>query len=54
MVKGGYYAEDDVLDELEANGQIVFRYCDEKGNIEPMSNPNGAMQKYCRYQQQGK
>ena len=41
--EGRYYAEENVLDELEANGQVVFKYCDEKGNIEPMSNPNGAM-----------
>lgn len=40
--EGRYYAEDAVLDELEANGQIAFRYCDENGNIEPLSNPNGA------------
>lgn len=41
--EGRYYAEDDVLDELETNRQIIFKYSDEKGNIEPMSNPNGAV-----------
>lgn len=41
--EGSYYAEDDVLDRLESNQQIIFRYCDEKGNIEPLSNPNGAV-----------
>jgi phosphoribosylformylglycinamidine synthase len=41
--EGRYYAEEDVLDEMEQNGQIVFRYCDAKGNIEPMANPNGAI-----------
>lgn len=41
--EGRYYAEDKVLDELEANGQVIFRYCDENANIEPMSNPNGAV-----------
>lgn len=40
--EGRYYADEDILNELEANGQVIFRYCDEKGNIEPMSNPNGA------------
>ena len=40
--EGRYYAEDKLLDELEANQQVVFRYCDEKGNIDPLSNPNGA------------
>jgi phosphoribosylformylglycinamidine synthase len=41
--EGRYYADENVLDELEANGQILFRYCDEKGMIEPLSNPNGAL-----------
>jgi phosphoribosylformylglycinamidine synthase len=41
--EGRYYAEDIVLDGLEANGQVLFRYCNEKGNIEPMCNPNGAI-----------
>lgn len=41
--EGRYYADDNVLDRLESNQQVVFRYCDEKGNIEPLSNPNGAI-----------
>lgn len=41
--EGRYYAENNVLDELEANGQINFRYCNRKGKIEPLSNPNGAI-----------
>ncbi|HEX8461175.1 MAG TPA: phosphoribosylformylglycinamidine synthase I, partial [Segetibacter sp.] len=40
--EGRYYAEDDVLNEMEANGQVMFRYCDDKGNIEIAGNPNGA------------
>ncbi len=40
--EGRYYAEEKVLDELEVNGQVVFRYCDETGKIDPLSNPNGA------------
>ncbi len=27
---------------LNDNDQVLFRYCDEKGNITPESNPNGA------------
>jgi len=41
--EGRFYAESNVLDELELNQQVIFRYCDEKGNIEPFSNPNGAI-----------
>jgi phosphoribosylformylglycinamidine synthase len=40
--EGRYYADEVVLDELESRGQVIFKYCDEKGNIEPMCNPNGA------------
>ena len=31
---GNYYIDDETLDEMEKNGQILLRYCDEKG--EPM------------------
>lgn len=41
--EGRYYAKDDVLDELEANGQVMFRYCDEAGKITPEANPNGSL-----------
>jgi len=40
--EGRYYAEDSLLDELAANEQVVFQYCDKQGNIDPLSNPNGA------------
>jgi phosphoribosylformylglycinamidine synthase len=40
--EGRYYAEEKILNELEANGQVIFRYCDENGKITPASNPNGA------------
>jgi phosphoribosylformylglycinamidine synthase len=41
--EGRYYAKENLLDELETNGQVVFKYCNEKGAIEPMCNPNGAV-----------
>ena len=37
------YADDATLDRLEAAGQVLFRYCDENGNINPEANPNGAV-----------
>lgn len=40
--EGRYYAADDVLDKLEANQQVLFRYCDEQGNVGPEANPNGS------------
>lgn len=41
--EGRYYADEATLKTLEANDQILFRYCDERGNISPASNPNGAL-----------
>jgi phosphoribosylformylglycinamidine synthase len=40
--EGRYYASDNVLDELEANGQVLYYYCDQQGHITPEANPNGA------------
>ena len=40
--EGRYHADANVLAALEANHQIVFRYCDEHGEVHLKSNPNGA------------
>ena len=40
--EGRFYASEEVLDQLEANGQILFRYCDAEGNVVASANPNGA------------
>lgn len=40
--EGRYYADDETLDKLEANQQVIYRYCDEAGNITDAVNPNGA------------
>ncbi|HXL55313.1 MAG TPA: phosphoribosylformylglycinamidine synthase subunit PurQ [Chitinophagaceae bacterium] len=40
---GRYYAEEHILDELEANNQVVFKYCDEHGNVNIGFNPNSAI-----------
>ena len=39
---GNYTCDDDTYDLLEENGQIVFRYCDEIGEIVDNANPNGS------------
>ena len=39
--EGKFYADEKTLAEMKANGQIIFRYCDEEGNITAESNPNG-------------
>lgn len=41
--EGRFYADEEPLAEIEKNGQVVFRYCDERGNVSPESNPNGSL-----------
>lgn len=41
--EGRFYASEETLQELETNGQIMFRYCDENGNVSAEANPNGAL-----------
>lgn len=40
--EGRYYADENLLDKLEAEGQIMFRYCTEDGGSDAFCNPNGA------------
>ncbi len=40
---GRYFAEEQILDELETNQQVVFRYCDALGTVNEIANPNGAI-----------
>jgi phosphoribosylformylglycinamidine synthase len=40
--EGRFYADEATLDALEANGQVIYRYCDADGHQTPGSNPNGA------------
>ncbi len=40
--EGRYFAEDKVLDQLEANNQVIFRYVNENGSTDAFCNPNGA------------
>lgn len=41
--EGNYYADADTLANLEANGQIVFRYATADGSDDPSNNPNGSL-----------
>jgi len=41
-IEGNYYADDKTMKSLEENNQIVFRYCDERGELSEDSNPNGS------------
>ena len=39
--EGRYFADEKTLNALEANDQILFKYCDENGKITAAANPNG-------------
>src|SRR5215510_636755 len=41
--EGNYYAPPDVLDEIEKNQQVIFRYANESGEIGGDWNPNGSL-----------
>lgn len=41
--EGRFHASEDTLKSLQENDQILFSYCDESGNINEASNPNGSL-----------
>jgi phosphoribosylformylglycinamidine synthase subunit PurQ / glutaminase len=41
--EGRFYADEQTLNKLEENNQVIYRYCDESGNITSDANPNGAV-----------
>jgi len=41
--EGRYFADAATIEQLNSNNQVVFRYCDEHGEIHIKSNPNGAI-----------
>ena len=41
--EGAYFADPQLLAELERNGQILLRYCEADGTPSEASNPNGSL-----------
>ncbi|MEQ1908434.1 MAG: phosphoribosylformylglycinamidine synthase subunit PurQ [Vicinamibacterales bacterium] len=41
--EGNYYAPPEIVDALEANRQVLFRYCTPTGLVTDDSNPNGSV-----------
>jgi len=41
--EGNYYADPDIISELESKGRIVFRYADKHGAVTSEANPNGSI-----------
>jgi phosphoribosylformylglycinamidine synthase len=40
--EGNYVCDDDMLKRLEGEGRVAFRYCDDKGVVGGLANPNGS------------
>jgi phosphoribosylformylglycinamidine synthase len=41
--EGRYYADEKTLDELENSNQVIYRYTNEKGQVNDLANPNGSL-----------
>jgi phosphoribosylformylglycinamidine synthase len=41
--EGCYVADDEVVDRLEGEGRVAFRYCDASGAVTSEANPNGSI-----------
>jgi len=41
--EGAFHADREVIERLEANGQIVARYCEPDGSVTAAANPNGSI-----------
>lgn len=41
--EGRYHASSEVIESLEQNDQVLFKYCNENGEINSESNPNGSL-----------
>ena len=40
---GNYFANDEIINELEDEDRIAFRYCNQNGETSEVSNPNGSV-----------
>lgn len=41
--EGRFYADEATLADMQANDQVLFRYCDDNGQLGDAFNPNGAI-----------
>jgi phosphoribosylformylglycinamidine synthase len=42
--EGRFFASEETLKQLNNNDQVLFRYCNEKGEVTEEANPNGSLQ----------
>jgi len=41
--EGNFYSDQEVLNTIEKNNQVLFRYCDKDGVVNEDANPNGSL-----------
>ncbi len=42
--EGRYFVTEELLQTINQNQQVIYRYCDADGNVSEESNPNGSME----------
>jgi len=42
--EGRYFAKEETLQDMRQNGQILFRYCNQYGEVTSDANPNGSIE----------
>ena len=40
--EGRYFAKEEILNEMQEHGQVIYRYCNEEGSVEIDYSPNGS------------
>ncbi|WP_299463901.1 phosphoribosylformylglycinamidine synthase subunit PurQ [uncultured Microscilla sp.] len=52
--EGRYHASPEILKQLNDNNQVLFRYCDQDGNINETANPNGSLENIAGISNEGR
>ncbi|OIQ36840.1 MAG: phosphoribosylformylglycinamidine synthase I [Crocinitomix sp. MedPE-SWsnd] len=52
--EGRFYAPEDMMKEIYQNDQVLFQYCDEEGNVNDRTNPNGSLDNIAGITNKGK
>ena len=42
--EGNFFANEDTLKKIKDSNQIIFKYCDQNGEVNEKSNPNGSIE----------
>ncbi len=52
--EGRFFAPEDTLKSIYDNDQVLFKYCDAEGNVNPSTNPNGSLDNIAGITNKGK